>query len=77
MKPSVKKLLDDGTSVPALRALIEADAKALTDAGNEFYIRHKGTAQTQLERPEETDYLFMRLHTLLMLTMRASSTIHR
>jgi hypothetical protein len=68
-KQSVKKLLDEATSDPSFRQLIEDDAKALTDAGNVFYIRHKETSQTKLLRPEETDYLFMRLHTLLMLVL--------
>jgi hypothetical protein len=69
MKQSVKKLLDDATTEPKFRELIEEDADALTKAGNAFYIRHKGTAQTKLPRPEETDYLFMRLHTLLVLVL--------
>jgi hypothetical protein len=74
MKQSVKKLLDDATSEPEFRQLIEQDADALTKAGNAFYIRHKGTAQTRLARAEETDYLFMRLHTLLTLVMTTAPT---
>ena len=72
MKQSVKRLLDEATSVPAFREVIEQDAGALTNAGNEFYIRHKGTAQTLLDRTAETDYLFMRLHNLLMLVLGTS-----
>ena len=72
-KQSVAKLLDETTSDPSFRALLEQDALALTDAGNAFYIRHKETSQTRLLRAEEADYLFMRLHTLMVLLLRSAS----
>ena len=68
-KQSVARLLDETTSEPTFRALLEEDALALTDAGNAFYIRHKETSQTKLPRAEETDYLFMRLYTLMVLLL--------
>ena len=61
-----------GTSQPALRSLLEAEAKALTDAGNKLRIRHSETTQERLEAPEQVDYLFQRMYSLLHFVLNAT-----
>lgn len=69
-KSSTKKLLDDASREPQLRDLLEKDAASLTQAGNDFHIRHFETTKTQLDKQEHVDYLFYRLFSLIHLLLR-------
>lgn len=57
------------------RALLEAEAKALTDAGNQLRIRHSETKQERLEESEQVDYLFQRMFSLIHLILRATGRV--
>ena len=50
-----------------MRAILEADARALTNAGNALTIRHSEVDKVLLEREDQVDYLFGRLFNLLWL----------
>jgi hypothetical protein len=66
---SVGRLLDYASSEPIFRALLEGEAKSLTDIGNKFHIRHFETNRVALSQPEQFDYLFHRLYALIHLLL--------
>lgn len=66
---SVAKLLENAAPEPTFRALLEAEARALTDAGNTFHIRHFETDKVAIASPEQGDYLFHRLFALMHLLL--------
>lgn len=70
----VKKLLDKSAdpSQVQFRTLIESEARALTDAGNSFRIRHSETTQERLEASEQVDYLFQRMFSLIHFILRST-----
>ncbi len=70
-RASASILLDRAASEPAFRAIIEADARALTDIGNAFQIRHFETTKVPIEQDAHVDYLFHRLWALAWLLLRA------
>jgi hypothetical protein len=73
-KPAmVKALLDKGAAEPNFRQLIEAEARALTDIGNNFMIRHTETTKTPISESAHVDYLFHRLFSLIRLLLKASN----
>jgi hypothetical protein len=61
------------------RTLLETEARALTDIGNSFHIRHFETNKTPVPLPEHVDYLFHRLYALvnLLITVRAGQFVER
>ena len=70
-KTAVTLLLDKVSLEPRFRDLLEAEARSLTDAGNQFLIRHKETSQTPLQDPIHGEYLFHRLFALIWLVLRS------
>jgi hypothetical protein len=74
-KVSAQQLLDSATDIPAFRKLLGDEAKALTDIGNNFRIRHHETNKSSFTRPEQHDYLFHRLYALIhfLLSSRGAS----
>ena len=70
---SVAKLLDHAAPEPAFRALLESEARALTDVGNAFHIRHFETDKVSISQPEHFDYLFHRLFALMHLLLFSRS----
>jgi hypothetical protein len=72
-KVSARALLDRAADEPRFRDVVEQDARALTDIGNHFTIRHSETDKVQLQRNEHVDYLFHRLFALLRLLLRATN----
>ena len=62
----------DATAAPGspFRALLEAEALALTKIGNEFHIRHFEADKSPL-RPAEVDYLFHRMFALINMILNA------
>lgn len=66
---SVARLLDQCSPEPRFRALLEIEAKALTEIGNTFHIRHFETDKVALERAEHNDYLFHRMFALIHLLL--------
>jgi hypothetical protein len=66
---SVAKLLDTAAPERTFRALLETEARALTEAGNTFHIRHFEADKVALDDPEHGDYLFHRLFALMHLLL--------
>ncbi len=70
-RASVSALLNQAASEPKFREVIEEEARALTDIGNTFLIRHSETSQIPLQEDEHVDYLFYRLFALIWLLLRS------
>lgn len=66
---SVARLLDLCSPEPTFRLLLESEAKALTEIGNSFHIRHFETDKVTISQPEHNDYLFHRLFALMHLLL--------
>lgn len=70
-RASTKALLDKAASEAGFRKLIEDEARALTDVGNKFHIRHSETDQVEIQSENQVDYLFHRLFALIWLVLSA------
>ncbi|WP_395701232.1 hypothetical protein [Aquabacterium sp.] len=64
-KLSVQTLLDRASGEPKFRKLLEDEARALTNTGNDFQIRHFETSKTAVAGAAEFEYLFHRLYALV------------
>ena len=69
-KLSVATLLDCAAGNPAFRAVLEKEARELTEIGNSFQIRHTEVSQTPVTSSAHIDYLFHRLFSLMQLLLR-------
>ena len=66
-------LLDRAASPGTLfRQTLAAEAKALTEIGNSFRIRHSEVGQESLSTPEQIDYLFTRMFAFIRQVLKAS-----
>ncbi len=73
-KAQADALLDKTASVGSrFRTLLGEEAKALTQIGNTFHIRHKETTQEILEEPEQIDYLFHRMFAFVRHVLKLTS----
>lgn len=63
------ELINACTQTPALRAMLETEARSLTELGNSLHIRHSETSQTEVDDPIFIDYLFQRLFALIHLVL--------
>lgn len=70
-KVGIARLLDRAAGGPRFRALLEAEARSLTDAGNALHIRHHEVGQEAVATSAEVDYLFHRLFALVQLFLAA------
>lgn len=61
-----------GPASPRFRVLLNDEAKALTEIGNAFRIRHSETTQEILTMSEEIDYLFQRMFAFVRLVLKAT-----
>jgi hypothetical protein len=66
---SVARLLDQCSPEPKFRALLELEAKELTEVGNTFHIRHFETDKVAFQHAEQYDYLFHRMFALIHLLL--------
>lgn len=69
-KAQVKALLDKAATEPKFRELIEVEARALTEVGNNFLIRHSETNRTAIVADAHVDYVFHRLFALIWMILR-------
>ena len=69
---SVQALLDEATTEPSVRELLDEEARKLTDIGNRFHIRHFEADRNQVPPAEVLDYLFHRLFSLIQLLVFSS-----
>ena len=74
-KTGTRLMLDKaaGPTSPIFREALEAEARALTDIGNELRIRHSETDREVIARPEHADHLFYRMFSLIRLILDARS----
>lgn len=66
---SVARLLDQCSPEPRFRAVLELEAKELTEIGNTFHIRHFETDKVVLEQAVQNDYLFHRMFARIHLLL--------
>lgn len=71
-KSSVKALLDRLTTEPTLRAKLDEEARAMTEIGNTFMIRHTETNKIPVTESAQVDYFFHRMFALIRLALRAT-----
>jgi len=69
-KIAVATLLDRAAPDAPFRAVLEKEARELTEIGNSFHIRHSEVSQTPLTSSAHVDYLFHRLFCLVLLLLR-------
>jgi hypothetical protein len=75
-KASVQTLLDKAApNAPRFRAMLEKEARGLTDAGNELMIRHSEKDKEQVNDVAEIDYLFHVAFALILLVLRKSDRL--
>ncbi|MEZ0188440.1 AbiJ-NTD4 domain-containing protein [Ralstonia solanacearum] len=67
---SIKAILDTAASEPAFRAVLETDARVLTDIGNAHLLRHHEIKQTPVVDTDHVDYLYHRLFAMVELLIR-------
>ena len=72
-----QKMLDEaaGSNQSKFRALLEREARSLTDAGNSLRIRHSETVQERLETSEHVDYMFHRMFALINLILKTTGRV--
>lgn len=69
-KLSVAKLLEKTSPELKFRAMLEKEARELTEIGNSFHIRHSEVTQQPLSNSSHLDYLFHRLYALVILLLK-------
>ncbi|HXM62962.1 MAG TPA: hypothetical protein VN950_19020 [Terriglobales bacterium] len=72
-REGTKLILDKAAGEEHFRALLEAEAAALTRIGNEFMIRHAEVNKTPINDDEHVDFLFHRLFATIRLLLRKSN----
>lgn len=68
-------LLDRVAAGPELRAMLEAEARALTALGNQFRIRHHETDKPDISESRDVDYLFHRMYAFVWLLLSKSDRL--
>jgi hypothetical protein len=68
-RTSVTRLLDLCAVEPNFRQMLESEARALTEIGNSFHIRHFETDKVRIQTPAQNDCLFHRLFALIHLLL--------
>ena len=69
-RAQVTAILDKAAQSPRLRAVLEREAKELTEIGNTLQIRHFETTQEKLAHSEDVDYLFHRMFSFIRLLLK-------
>lgn len=70
---SVKAMLDQAAREPQFRAALETEARALTEFGNSYLLRHHELKQTPVIDPQHVDYLYHRLFAMVELVIRKNT----
>lgn len=72
-REQAEALLDRAAAAGSqFRHMLGAEAKALTDIGNTFRIRHSEVGQESLTTPEQIDYLFTRMFAFIRQLLRTT-----
>ena len=69
---SIQNLLDQVASEPTYRSVLESEARALTEIGNTFQIRHHEVGKPSVSVDTQVDYLFHRLFAFILLILQRS-----
>jgi len=72
-RQSIESLLLKAAPDAAFRSVLDAEARALTDIGNSFHIRHSEVKQSAVTDSAHIDYLFHRLYSLVQLLLSKRS----
>lgn len=72
-KQSIESLLIRAAPDAAFRSELESEARALTEIGNSFHIRHSEVTQSAVNDSAHIDYLFHRLYSLVALLLSKRS----
>lgn len=71
---SIKTILDRASPESAFRAVLEKDARELTEIGNSHLLRHHEISQTPVVDSQHVDYLYHRLFAIVELLVRKNSS---
>ncbi|WP_208281377.1 AbiJ-NTD4 domain-containing protein [Massilia oculi] len=71
---SIKIILDRAAPESAFRAVLEKDARELTEIGNSHLLRRHETSQTPVVDSQHVDYLYHRLFAIVELLIRKNSS---
>lgn len=75
-KRSVEQLLTQASdALDGFKEVLDEEAKALTNIGNMFMIRHTETDKKPIENREQIDYLFLRLFSLIHFLLRRTGRL--
>jgi hypothetical protein len=66
-KDSIGLLINLAATEPHFRSLLEAEARSLTNIGNQFQIRHHEQGKVPLESSDQVDYFFHRCFAFIWL----------
>ncbi|WP_413453917.1 AbiJ-NTD4 domain-containing protein [Erwinia persicina] len=69
-RESVMKLLDTAAHTSEFRSVLEIEAKALTDIGNSYFIRHTEMKQIKIQESDHIEYLYQRMFSLIHLLLK-------
>ncbi|WP_026305902.1 AbiJ-NTD4 domain-containing protein [Thioalkalivibrio sp. ALMg9] len=75
-KESIESLLLRAAPDAAFHSVLETEARALTNIGNSFHIRHSEVTQSAVTDSAHIDYLFHRLYSLVALLLSKPSGPH-
>lgn len=71
-KDSIRILLDKSAPDPSFRETLEHEAMQLTAIGNSYMIRHTEIGKIPITSPEQTNYLFYRMFSLIRFLLRST-----
>ncbi|ADW72204.1 putative stationary phase or STEss regulating sigma factor [Rahnella aceris] len=71
-KDSVMQLLNLAAENPEFRMILEVEAKALTEIGNSYFIRHAEMKQVKIKESDHIEYLFQRMFSMINLLLKKS-----
>ncbi|MGD0080768.1 MAG: hypothetical protein ABSB80_09000 [Methanoregula sp.] len=75
-RASLSKLLEKTTPTLELREKLDSEARALTEIGNQFMIRHTETDKIPITSSDQIDYFFHRLFSLIYLILKSTNRIN-
>jgi AbiJ N-terminal domain 4 len=72
-REGTRRILDRAANEPNFRGMLEAEARALTEIGNDYMIRHAEVNKIPINDDEHVDFLFHRLFATIRLLLRKSN----
>ena len=72
-KDSIEKLLNKVSKEPKFFEVLNKDAHALSDIGNDFMIRHTEKNKVKIDSPNQIDYFFYRLFSLIYYILKSTN----